>query len=43
MSRVVLALLSFLLGVGIGAIIMSCVAISKECDKYEEESKYDKR
>lgn len=43
MSRVVLALLSFLLGVGIGMIIMSCIAIAKECDNNEEESNNDKR
>ncbi len=36
-------ILSFILGVGIGMIIMSCLAIAKECDKNEEESKHDKR
>ena len=36
-------LLSFILGVGIGMIIMSCLAIAKECDKNEEKSINDKR
>lgn len=34
-------LLSFILGVGIGMIIMSCLVIAKECDK-DEKSKKDK-
>lgn len=34
-------ILSFILGVGIGMILMSCLVIAKECDNYEE-SKKDK-
>ena len=36
-------ILSFILGVGIGMIIMSCIVIAKESDNYEEKSKHDKR
>lgn len=32
-------LLSFILGVGIGMILMSCFVIAKECEKYEENKK----
>ncbi len=32
-------ILAFLLGVGIGMIIMSCLVISKESEKYEENKK----
>ena len=36
-------LLSFILGVGIGMIIMSCFVIAKESDNNEEKSKLNKR
>ena len=29
-------ILAFLLGVGIGMILMSCLAIAKECDKNDK-------
>ena len=29
-------ILSFILGVGIGMILMSCIAIAKESDNYEK-------
>jgi hypothetical protein len=32
-------LLSFILGVGIGMVIMSCLVISKESEKNEENKK----
>ena len=35
-------ILCFILGVGIGMIIMSCLAIAKECDKNERENKENK-
>lgn len=34
-------LLSFILGVGIGMIIMSCFVIAKESDKHEENNNHD--
>lgn len=33
MSKILIALLSFLLGSGIGMILMSCLVISKESEK----------
>ena len=36
-------ILSFILGVGIGMIIMSCIVIAKECDENEKKSNNDKR
>jgi len=32
-------ILSFLLGVGIGMILMSCIVISKESEKHEKNKK----
>lgn len=40
MSKILIALLSFLLGSGIGMILMSCLVISKESEN--EESKKNK-
>lgn len=34
-------ILAFLLGVGIGIILMCCLVISKESEKYEENNKHD--
>ena len=39
MSKLLIALLSFILGGGIGIILMSCLIIAKESDKYEENKK----
>ena len=39
MSKVLIALLSFLLGGGAGIILMSCLVIAKESDNYEEDKK----
>ena len=36
MSKLLVALLSFLLGGGIGIILMACVVIGKESDKNEK-------
>ena len=36
MSKLLIALLSFILGIGIGMILMSCFVISKESDKNEK-------
>ena len=41
MSKLLIALLSFILGGGIGFILMACIVIGKESDK-DEESKKDK-
>ena len=37
MSKLVVALLSFILGGGIGFILMSCIVIGKESEKKDEE------
>ena len=39
MSKLLIALLSFILGVGIGMIIMSCLVIAKESDRNEQNKK----
>ena len=39
MSKTIIALLSFLLGGGIGIIIMSCLVIEKESEKDEGDTK----
>lgn len=39
MSKVLIALLSFILGGGIGFILMSCIVIGKESDNYEKDKK----
>ena len=39
MSKTIIALLSFILGIGIGFILMSCLVISKESDKDGETKK----
>lgn len=36
MSKLLIALLSFILGGGIGIILMACVVIGKESDKKDE-------
>lgn len=36
MSKLLIALLSFILGGGIGFILMACVVIGKESDKDEK-------
>lgn len=36
MSKTLIAILSFMLGVGIGMIIMSCLVIAKESDRDEK-------
>ena len=38
MSKVLVALLSFLLGGGIGFILMACIVIGKESDKTSEKN-----
>ena len=38
MSKLLIALLSFILGGGIGIILMACVVISKESDLNNEEN-----
>lgn len=43
MSKMLIALLSFLLGGGVGIILMSCLVLAKESDKNAEELKNDKR
>lgn len=42
MSKTIIALLSFILGTGIGIILMSCFFISKECDKFEKNTRETK-
>ena len=39
MSKLLIALLSFILGCGIGMIIMSCLVIAKESDRNEQNQK----
>ena len=39
MSKLLIALLSFILGGGIGIILMSCVIIGKESDDYGKSKK----
>lgn len=39
MSKTIIALLSFLLGGGIGIILMSCLVIEKESEKDERDTK----
>ena len=39
MSKLLVALLSFLLGGGVGIILMACVVIGKESDENEESKK----
>lgn len=39
MDKTIIALLSFILGGGIGMIIMSCLVIAKESDNYEKNKK----
>lgn len=39
MSKTIIALLSFILGIGIGFILMSCLVIGKESDKDGETKK----
>ena len=43
MSKLLIAFLSFLLGGGIGIILMSCLVISKESDIDAEKLKNNKR
>ena len=43
MSKLLIALLSFILGGGIGIILMACVVIGKESDNNEKKSINDKR
>ena len=39
MSKTIIALLSFILGTGIGIILMSCLVIEKESEKDEGDTK----
>ena len=39
MSKTIIALLSFILGIGIGFILMSCLVIGKESEKDERDTK----
>lgn len=36
MNKLLIALLSFILGGGIGFILMACIVVGKESDKNEE-------
>ena len=37
MSKLLIALLSFILGGGLGFLLMACIVIGKESDKQDEE------
>ena len=39
MSKLLIALLSFILGGGIGFILMSCFIVAKESDNYGKDKK----